>query len=716
MSVPGRSVLPAMLAAVAFLSLAPVARAADPPKPADTALGKVPADAEYFRSVLRLGETFDLIGKTRLWARLWNDPAVQEMLKQARAAYDAGEGDLAPLKKFFADPVNAELPALALDALSQEVFVYAGDGAGDFTSLLMETAGGAKYGPVLQKFLGQDVGDLDRARVRLGLQALAEKPERLRVPDLIVGFQVAEPKKVADQLRRLDPLLADALKGTPLAGRSKRAKVGGDDFLVLELDGSLVPWDKVPIAEYEEKKGEFDPLLKRLKAMKLTVAVGVRQGYLLVAIGESVDRITRFGGDGPRLAGRPELKPLAKAAGRPLTAVGYTSAKLRQATATKAEDVTGFAELSKWGLEFAGLPEDLRNAIQKDVEALTKAIGRGLVKPGAAMHFSVRTARGWETFDHDYTDPGPGQSRPLTLLNHLGGDPLLAAVWRSGTTVEDYRAFVKWVTTFAGHAEKVAVAKELVPAETIALFRKAVLPILRELSDVTEKLWLPALEDGQQGFVVDAKWTSKKWHESVETPQALPLPEVGLVLGVSDAEKFAQALEGYRTVVNKAIAKARELAPPGSVPEFEIPKPKVEKAGGTTFAFYPIPAEWGIDKQFQPTGGLSERVAALTLSRGHTERLLKATPLRTGLAPLADLDRPLDSAFYFNWSAWVDAIDPWADYAIRAAGADDEAAAIARKVVVALRVFRAYGSATYREGGATVTHSEAVFGDVDLGK
>lgn len=714
MPVLSRTVFPALLA-VASLGLAPAARAADPPKPADTALGKVPADAEYFRSVLRLGETVETIGKTRLWSRLWNDPAVQELVKQARAAYAADDGDWAPLRTFFADPANAGLPALAADAVSNEVFVYLGDGAGDFVSLLMEVAGGARYGPVLPKIAGQEA-DLDKARVRIALQALAEKPARLRAPDLVLGFKVTDPKKVADQLRRLDPLVTDALKGSPLAGRLNRTKVGGDDFLVLELDGSLGPWDQVPLAEYEEKKGEFDPLLKRLKAMKLTVAVGVRQGYLLVAVGESVNRITRFGGDGPKLADRAELQPLAKAAGRPLTAVGYTSAKLRRATAPTAEDVSGFAELSKWGLEFAGLPEDLRTAIQKDVEALTRAIGRGLVKPGAAMHYSVRTPRGWETFDHDYTDPGPGPSRPLTLLNHVGGDPLLAAVWRSGTTVDDYRAFVKWVTTFAGHAEKAAVAKELVPAETVALFRKEVVPILRELSNVTEKLWFPALEDGQEGLVLDAKWTSKKWHESVETPRPLPLPEVGIVLGVSDAAKFAQALEGYRTVVNKAIARVRQLAPPGTVPEFEVPKPKVETAGGNTFAFYPIPAEWGIDTQFQPTGGLSERVAALSLSRGHTERLLKATPLRTGLAPLADLSRPLDSAFYLNWSAAVDMIDPWADYAIRAAGGDDEAGAIARKVVAALRVFRAYGSATYREGGATVTHSEAVFGDVDLGK
>jgi len=634
-------------------------------------------------------------------------------VKKARASYEADEG-AAPLRKFFADPANAELPALAADALSNEVFLYMGAGTGDLIALIQEAAGGARHGPGLDQLFGQKWGDdPGRAQARGALRALAEKPERLRVPALVIGFKVSDPPKVAAQLKRVDPLLAEVLKGTPLAGRSGRAKVGGDDFLVLTLDGSLVPWDGLNLAQYEEKKGEFDPLLKHLKSMKLTVAVGVRQGYLLVAVGDSTDTIARFGGDGPKLADRPELKPLAKLAGKPLTAVGYTSAKLRQSVAITAEDVAGYADRAKILLGQADLPADQRKAIEKDLDAFAAAVGRGLTKPGAAASASVRTARGWETLDYDYTDPGPGEPRPLTLLNHLGGDPLLAAVWRSGTTVEDYRALVKWVTVFAGHAERAVVAKGLADEETVKKYRADFVPLLKELSDVTENLWLPALADGQEGFVIDAKWTSKKWHEAMpEADRPLPLPEFGVVLGVSDPDKFGQALEGYRTVANKLIAKVRELAG-GTIPEFEIPRPKVERAGGRTFAYYPIPAEWGIDRQFQPTGGLSERVAVLTLSRGHAERLLAETPPKIGLAPFADTKRPLESVFYLNWAGMVDAAGPWVDYAMAQTGGDEDRRRIARKVTGVLKVFRAYGSVTYREGGATVTHSEAVFADLD---
>ncbi|MDB5312575.1 MAG: hypothetical protein JWO38_6777 [Gemmataceae bacterium] len=711
------SLLIVRVPAVLLLALAPgLARAADP-KPAETALGKVPADAEFFRSALRLGETVETIGQSRVWKQLWNEPEVQELWKKARAAYETGDGGLAAVRQFFADPANKDLPGLAADALSHEVFVYAGSGTGDLIALFQELAGGARYGPAFQKLLGDNPDDPTRTRVRIVLQSLAEKPERLKVPDLVIGFKVSDPAKVSAQLKRIDPLLADALKDTPLKGRSERVKVDGDEFLVLKLDGSLVPWDKVPLEMFEDKPGEFAPLTKHLKEMKLTVAVGVRQGYLLVAITESVDRLAKFGGAGPKVAGRPELKPLEKVAGRPLTAVGYTSQALRAATATTPEDITGWADLAKAAAQKADLPDADQKALEKDIDALAQAIARGLTKPGAAVNFSVRTARGWETFDYDYTTPGPGEPRPLTLLNHLGGDPLLAAVWRSGTTVEDYRAFAKWVAVFAGHAETIALAKVPDAEETIKTVRKEVVPLVKQLGDVTEKLWLPALADGQEGVVLDAKWASKRWHASLpEADRELPLPELGVVLGVSDPAKLGQALEGYRVLANKMIAKARELDPSGKIPAFEIPKPRVEQKGGRTFAYYPIPEEWGIDRQFRPTGGLSGKVAALTLSREHTERLLAESPLQTGLAPFADLKRPLESAFYVNWAGVVEATGPWVGYLIRSVVPEDKrekAERVAVKVMGVLKVFRSYGSVTYREGGATVTHSEAVFGDIE---
>ena len=255
--------------------------------------------------------------------------------------------------------------------------------------------------------------------------------------------------------------------------------------------------------------------------------------------------------------------------------------------------------------------------------------------------------------------------------------------------------------------------------EILKQYRTDYLPLLRDLSDTIEKLWLPALADGQQAFVLDAKWTSKAWHAMMPpSDKELPMLELGVVLGVSDAAKLEKALESYRKLTNKLLVKARGQIPPGTLPaEFEIPKPKVEQDGGNTYAFYPIPEESGLDRQFRPTGGLSKRVAVLTLSQSHSERLLNEAPLKVDSPVLADTTRPLDSVFYFNWAGMVDAAAAWAPYVIRLQ-IDDQLEAIkaekmARKVFQVLKVFRGYTSVTYREEKATVTHSEEVFKDIE---
>ena len=235
------------------------------------------------------------------------------------------------------------------------------------------------------------------------------------------------------------------------------------------------------------------------------------------------------------------MQRLKKHAGQPLIGVGYTSTKFREVTATKPEDIQGMAEMAKTLAGLAGLAEDQQKALSDDIDALAKSISGGLVKPGAITSFSFRTSRGWESFCYDDSPISPISPRPLTLLNHVGGSPLFACVWRSQTTVEDYRAFIKWVKVFAGHGEKILVDKVPDSKEYVQAYREQVLPVLKELDQITEKLWLPALADGQEGIVLDGKWSSRKWFRDMpDSNKPLPLPELGVVLGLSDKAKMEQ--------------------------------------------------------------------------------------------------------------------------------------------------------------------------------
>ncbi len=706
---------PAMVV-VCFLTLAIAcsSRAAESVAPG-TSLNKVPADAEAYAATLRLGETVSLISKTRVWQLIWNESAFQELWKKGREEYDAGKDGWDEFKKVLNDPLNKDLPSLITDAFSNEIFFYAGADWGDRLALMQQVYGSAYYGALLKAFAGANPQDSERAMVRSILITLSAKPDRLRIPDLVFGFKVSEPGKVAAQLKRLDPLLADALKNTPLKGRSKRVKVGGDDFLVLQIDGSLIPQAKPPLADFEDKPGEFGPLWAQMKKTKISFAVGIREGYLLVAIGESENLLKKFGGDGPKLSSRPEFKPLAKFGDRPITAISYTSASLKQAVSATSDDIKNLGVVAKQGLDKIELLKDERAALDKDIDELVKTLGNGLKKPGAELDFSLRTVTGWESYNYDYTEPSTAEQRPLTLLDHLGGKPLMAAVWRSHTTVEGYKEMLKWLTRFTKHGKAIIAAKAPNGEEAIDKYEKNYEPLVKEFSDVIEKLWLPALADGQEAFVIDAKWSSKQWHKAMPpTDKALPMFETGLILGVSDSVKLGQALEGFRAVANKTVAKLREEFPEEQ--HFDISKPQLEQHSGNSFARYPIPEEWGLDGQFLPTGGMSRKVAVVALSRGHAERLLDSTPLKINSLLLADTKRPLDSMFYLDWAGMVDVAAPWVTMAVEMQTNFDDgekAQRIAGKVLQALKIFKGYAAVTYRENGATITHSEASFADIE---
>jgi hypothetical protein len=178
-------------------------------------------------------------------------------------------------------------------------------------------------------------------------------------------------------------------------------------------------------------------------------------------------------------------------------------------------------------------------------------------------------------------------------------------------------------------------------------------------------------------------------------------------------------MKGYHAVINDALAAASELSG-GQIPDLKMPDPTVEKGSGGTLAYYPIPPELGLDAQVLPTAGLSKSVLALSLSRGHTERLLKRTPLKFESGPLADLNsKPLAAAFGFNWPALVDAVTPWIELGVASAnlppvppGPEGDVLKQVRTVLEVMKVFRGVTSATYYESGAQVTHSASVLRDL----
>lgn len=732
--------LAVFLAAGLLAGVAPAARADD----AGTSLRWAPADAAFYTVMLRNREQIETVVRSKAWARLHELPIVRQLLHQLHDQVHKADGPGGQLREFLRAPENQGLIRLLIDMGSDEVFALGGPSCVTFADVAGRLASAVRFDPsVIQKQAEGKGEEAAKQRLKTLLDALEEHAGEIKAPDLVLGFRVGDTARATAQLKRLEALLREAAERNDLLkGRIDRAPAAGGDFLTLTLDGGMVPWDKVLDEDDLEK---YEDALKKLKGLKLTLSVGTWKSYVVVAVGPSLDYLGRLG-EGEHLADRPELKPLAGYTTRRLTSVSYLSKALATKVATTPEDVEQAIKTAAGYLDKAGLPSEMHDRLSMDLKELGLDLKGSFPEPGASLEFSFLTSRGQEGYVYDWgAHPRADDSKPLGLLHHVGGAPVLAIVGRSKPAPERYDLLVKWARVADGYVQDFVLP--LLGQEKKAQYERAsklVRPFLRRIDAATRSKLLPALADGQCGFVLDAKLTSKRWYRGLPPAEPpLPLPGPALVVGLADAAAFRAAFAEYRTVLNELVLAARDLNP--AVPPFQVPEPEDRPVKSGTIYYYPnqLLQMFGVDPQLRPTAGLSDRVLALAISSAHAERLLADTPLAAATGaeggPLADFGKPLCGAVYLDWPALVDAAGPWVDLAIRASakqgdgkssGDDDsdkpgvsedapdakpDTKAMldqAHTILDILKTFRRYASCTYREGEALVTHAESVFQDI----
>jgi len=714
-----------VIAAVAVI-LPPVidrglsAKAADPVP--DSSLKLIPADAAFYSTSLRLGEQIDLFIKSNAFAKLKALPAVQLAVQHSHEAAAKPDNPFAQMMQAMKDPANQELAGLLTDLPRQEIFIYGGAGWTDLLPLVMELNAAQRFAPI-QALLNRGAGEPGKAQARAILQVLNDSADKIAFPELVIGFKLSKTSPATAQIKRLETLLIQLTANVaPLKGSIKRTQVGGPDALTFSLDGSLIPVDKISWSEIEEQEGQYQKLRKRLTALTLSISLLVKNDYLLLTIGPNAGVAAKLG-NGPGLATRPELAPLAKFADRKPVAVSYSSRALAAGVATTPEDITALVDMAKGGLDKLPLTEKRRAAIDKDLKRLTTEVTATLPKPGASMSFAFLTDRGQESYTYRYGISSASTTpKPLAILDHLGGTPLIAVAGPISDPTPGYRHLVTWLKIIYGHAD--GAAKELAPEQFYQQFHdgmEMVLPFLKKFDDITGNQFMPALGAGETALVLDAKWTSKQWYKDLDQGgKDLPLLEIGVVRTVTDAEKLLKAFQAYRTLVNEVMAKANDFG--ANVPEGGMPKPQTKKVAAGTAYFWPLPP-LGQDDQVQPNFGLSDKLITFSLSIKHTDRLLTPAPLKIDGGLMSD-KRPVLSAAVVDFAGFVGAIRSWVEkFALPMAlehMPDDAPPGVGKKEIPAqvktildvLGCLRTYTSVTYKDGDATVTHSELVIRDL----
>ena len=502
----------ALVAATAMIFGASAKSAAGEAAKPPVSLQVVPDDVSIYSAMLRNREVFAAIGGSRAWAKFKAMPFVQQAWAMYTIQASMPGSPVGAVEAALADPKVREALAFLKEISSDEIFFCADRSAIDFLDLYQRVFGAFRYGPWMMMLAGPSGAyriPAGNTQAALVLSALAENADKLKVPNLIVGFKVKDVKAAQKQLDELEKQVRALVESQPQwKGRLKKADVGGAQCLTLSLDGGMFSWEEdvlEPIRSAEIHKGDLDKVVARLKKATLAIAVGMRGDLLLVSVGSSTDALARLG-KGKPLADRPELAPLAKFADRRLTSVGYISEEFSRRLLGGTADVEQGLKAVHAALRLSKLPSSEQEQIRKDAAALAADLKSLLPHPGATMGLNFLSDRGLEGYQYSWGDHHRlDGSKPLSLLEHVGGNPIFAAMNRSKVSVQDYDLLVKWAKVGYGYFDKYVVPN-LEPKEEQERFHafvKTATPLVEQFDRTTRNMLLPALADGQFAAVLE---------------------------------------------------------------------------------------------------------------------------------------------------------------------------------------------------------------------
>lgn len=693
----------------------------------------VPADATVYSSSLRLKEQIDEIAESNAWKKLIEIPSIAMGWQMAQMQINNPEGPAAMFWQLMELPENQQLAKLAREMFSDEIVFYAGEDFPKFVEL-MSLVQGSRMAPMIEAMNqgGVEFANPNDARMRAVADAIAEDPELLTIPEMVLAFKVKDKAAGETQLKRLEVVANMAIKQSEAKVELKRETVGDVEYLVVKLDGSTIPWPEEVPAGVTIDKETYDKLKEIISEKEVVVALGVWNGYVLLSFGESTDHLEELG-DSDLLVETDSFEPLLphlEEEEGDLVSVSYVSADVMKAQAISPQDLDDAAEAADDLLENSDdVDDELKGELSEDLVELADDLKPYLPKPGAVASCTLKTEEGFESFTYNWAENTRlNGSLPLELTNHVGGGPIVAVVARGVSDPEGYATLAKWVGKGIGYFEGYGLAEmddeERAKAEKVL---EVVKPLLTRIDEATREHLIPALEDGQVGFVLDADISSKQWvGDMPKSFTELPMAEIAVVVGVSDADELKEAGKAYWSIAEDAVEALKEFDESEVPEDFELPEPaKTDTDDGTIFT-WAAPSEAKLDDQIALAVAVGEHVAAIASSPNLAERVLTETPWE-GFG-VGDAEEPRAVAAGLDFPAFIDAISPWIDFGIRTSVNGEEAASedpadddsqvgeIIDQVHTGLEVlkcFRGVWSETLKEDGVWMTHTISKFEDIE---
>lgn len=705
-----------------------------------SALHLVPEDASFFVSSMNQRRQYEAFVQSRAFAELSNMPLSLAMIEAIRNGFEEGSGQslddmLVELESTFGEEQINDMIRFGKDVISNEMFIY---GSADFTTLAdlaqemnlsLDQVGFGEGQPSQEEFTKAYLSKLD--------SILDERGDDLKVPDLVFGFRVEDPELARRHVELLHAFVTLGLLGgeapPPIRRGYRKVKVDDVEFLSLQLSAAMLPLDSMVAEADEAVQPLVEKLVQNLRDEQVAIGVGVLGNYVLISVGDSLEHLNELGQSKP-LIDRDEFTGLRKQADRQLAGAAYCSEAFAKALRGKpfGEQLVDAVRVMQASEPDLAIQDPM---VQAEVEAMVEEFGKDIDsmqrEPAAMSAYTLLTEDGYECFRYCWSvSPFVDGSRPLTILRHVDRDPTLFIAGRAAEPGRVYTLISKWVRRLdpfiMGLVEGAAEDGDV---QEFLRFREMVVPYLAKVDTATRELLIPAIQDGQTACVLDFKNARKNTVPGVP-PSSEPLvfPELAIICGVNDREKFVEAIAIYdefaREILNLLAVQAGEEFPD----ELALPDAtSMDFSEGATAYYYPAPQleAFDLDKVFRPNMMLTDQLAVFSLTMAHSERLLESKPL-PNQGPFQRQNQPLAAAAGVNFTSLVNALESWFRYADELQAFDDlqlddegpiqlsgdELLESFDTIFLVLRCYQGAESVTYIEDGATVKHSRFRFTDI----
>tara|TARA_R110002072_G_scaffold241027_1_gene399495 strand:- start:29303 stop:31471 length:2169 start_codon:yes stop_codon:yes gene_type:complete len=643
----------------------------------------LPADYAYFSSAQDLGGLLEDMLDSRTLQSLARLPLVMVGLSKL-------EESLQPLTEVIEQtPLLQELLSLGAEAAEREIFLAGGKELETFTKALSEAYVEILIGAALQGATGQT-----RTSESTMIAAMLPHRRSLRMPPIVFGMRVADSDRakkflsgVAPYMQQLPGIVAKAQSAEGFEAWTITDANGSSEALQPQLRRAGVP------------KQDRDAFVAWVAGQQITIALGVRDDYLLLSISDTTDHLNNLGSE-PTLASQPVFRRARARADTPMLTT-YISSGLRPPSGIGGENMDG-KDMAALLRPLLGLAEDHPKFFE-DLGALISELAGPIT--AAAPYLTVTYHNeGLETLTIDGRQSTADSSQPLTLLAHAGLSPTLAYASRAEPSQASYKRFSHWTRVMFRHYQDIVVpGMPESSREEFEIARSVFGPQVAELDAIMQDVLLPAIDEHDSMLVLDQSF-NLELGPSAGFADGLAVPRVALMWRVQNSSQVATAFDRARAAINHMLVKAAEQ---GGRPVVELPAPQARTtANGTLYAY-----DLSLPAGLSPCVLVNGEKMIFALTPAHAEQLMKNAQPATN--DVVDHDKGASSAVAINVAALSELLRTDAMHMLRWASQSEQIPAAQATLIwthlepalKALAAMRSYQSRTWHEGHETIQHS-----------